>query len=164
MGAAGAGGGGEFDAVGAVEAAAPFVTDAGLLAAQVQFASPVNYKYAEGRSQAQTTQQNQMFQMRVPAADLAAAFAAMEGRLGEQPGYAVKVIRTFRPEPEVCTCRWEVTFKRKPYTVVVDGSSKYRFQEGKVTGIEETWETRKEGAKNQSQVSTGGRAGREAAG
>merc|ERR1719161_481754 len=54
---------------------------------------------------------------------------------------SLKVIRTFRPEPNVLTCRWEVSFNRTDRQAMIKGISKYLLKVGRVYSLEEMWQT-----------------------
>jgi hypothetical protein len=143
----------------ALVAQAPALSDADLLAERgVQYRSPLGYEYVPGRGpEASSTQANQTFTSKLGAREMLSLLEDTRRRLGRQPDFNLKVLRTFSPEPSLVVVRWEVRFTRRgdlgDSGVAVQGSSRYRLDgEGRVTLIEETWETEQEGARNQSEV------------
>ena len=140
-------------------AQAPGISDADLLAERgVQYRSPLGYEYVPGRApEASTTQTNQTFTTRLGAGEMLDLLRNTRRRLTRQPDFDLKVLRTFNPEPNLVVARWEVRFTRRgdlgDSAVAVSGSSRYRLdREGRVTLIEETWETEQADARNQSEV------------
>merc|ERR1712094_3295 len=96
-----------------LEKQAPFLTDAKLLSDQpVRYSCPLDYKYAgEPETVSALSQRDSMFLSRIGADTFISLMDATMSRLNVLEDFTIKIIRTFRPEPNKLICRWNVSFE-----------------------------------------------------
>eukprot|EP00747_Dinoflagellata_sp_TGD_P070851 gnl/TRDRNA2_/TRDRNA2_156776_c0_seq1.p1 gnl/TRDRNA2_/TRDRNA2_156776_c0~~gnl/TRDRNA2_/TRDRNA2_156776_c0_seq1.p1 ORF type:complete len:343 (+),score=34.29 gnl/TRDRNA2_/TRDRNA2_156776_c0_seq1:95-1123(+) len=122
-----------------LEQQAPFLTDPGLLSKEVLYSCPLEYKYAS-RLDAESTQ-GEMFYSKMSPGSLVGMMGEINTRLRQLQNFSLQVIRTFKPAPNIFTCRWKVSFDMNGHRTIVDGNSKYSLRAGKVVTITEEWDT-----------------------
>jgi hypothetical protein len=122
---------------------APLLTDSHILSANVRYSCPLEYQYVPKVGSVNTEGVFSSVFHKYSFADFMKEVQERLEKINRLEKYTIKVIRSFRPEPNFLTCVWEVSFRRGAHRAIVIGSSTYSMDEdGKVSSIEETWQTK----------------------
>jgi hypothetical protein len=132
---------------------APLLTDSSLLSTNVRYSCPLEYQYLPKLGSVNAEGAFSGVFHKYSFADFMKEVQDRLEKINRLDKYSVKVIRSFRPEPNVLTCMWEVSFRRGAHRATVVGSSTYSMDEdGKVSSIQETWQTKSDSDVDRNRV------------
>lgn len=134
---------------------APLLTNFQFLSANVTYSCPLEYHYVPKLGPVKTEGPGAFSSIfpKYPFIDFMETVKERLEKINRLDEYTTKVIQSFRPEPNVLTCMWEVSFRRGARRAIVLGSSTYSLDEdGKVSSIQETWETKSDSVADGNRV------------